>query len=309
MSGGDRMQRLGSLFAYLLAVDVPKTRDQIVDELPFYAEERGRKRFEDDKASLVRMGISLETAQVPAGTGYIVRRSAYRMPELQLTEPEMAALDLAVRAVGFQGVSWAQLASAKLDLPGLRPTMLAELPGIETLPVIDDAVLTRTRLCFCYHDLDRTLDPWGVAFKHGRWYLVGFDHLRDESRCYRLDRIGGGVESVGGPAAFERPPGFDPADAVPDDPLTMGEAEPRLARVRVDRRIARLLPGREVPADAGVAGSASGDDAAEDVVIEMQVAFDAAFVVWALGWAELAEVLSPPDLRRAVVDRLRELAA
>jgi len=294
---GDRLHRLGGLFAYLLSADVPKTRAQIVATFPFYAEENGRRRFEDDKASLLKAGIPLDTVHLAEAPGYIVRRNDYRMPDLDLTEPEMRALELAASAVGFEGVSWAQLASAKLDVPGLRPTMLTELPGIEILPAIDDAVLTRTRLAFRYKGEDRDVDPWGVVFKHGRWYLVGHDHLRNDRRCFRLDRVAGGVELVGEEAAFERPVDIVLADGVPDDPILMGDGEMRTARVRVDRRIAGLLPGDVVCAD---------DDAVE---IEMQVTYDPAFVVWVLGWGELAEVLDPPDLRQAVIDRLVELAS
>lgn len=293
----DRLARLGRLFAYLLDAELPRTRAQIEDELPFYAGgESGRKRFEEDKRALLRAGIPLETVPLADGFGYRIDRAGYRMPELDLLDPELAALDLAATAVGFQGVSWAQLASAKLDVPGLRPTMLTELPGIEILPTVDDAVLTRTRVRFHYKGEDRRVDPWGVVFKHGRWYLVGLDHLRGAQRCYRLDRVVGDVELDGEPAAFDRPAELDLAAAVPDDPILMGDGDTRIARVRVDRRIAGLLPGEVVV-----------DDGAE-VEIELQLTYEPAFLVWVLGWGELAEVLAPPDLRAAVIDRLRELA-
>jgi predicted DNA-binding transcriptional regulator YafY len=158
-------------------------------------------------------------------------------------------------------------------------------------------VLTRTRLRFHYKGADRTVDPWGVVFKHGRWYLVGFDHLRHERRCYRLDRVVGGVEPDGPEGAFDRPIDVDLVASVPDDPILMGDGEVRTARVRVDRRIAGLLPGDVV------------DDGGSEVEIELQLTYEPAFIVWVLGWGELAEVVGPPELRAAVVDRLRELAS
>ena len=36
---------------------------------------------------------------------------------------------------------------------------------------------------------DRELDPYRVHAEQGRWYLVGFDHLRGEVRLFRVDRI------------------------------------------------------------------------------------------------------------------------
>ena len=35
----------------------------------------------------------------------------------------------------------------------------------------------------------RTIDPWALVAALGRWYLVGWDHLRDEERLFRVDRI------------------------------------------------------------------------------------------------------------------------
>lgn len=297
MANEDRLRRLGSLFAYLLEAEVPRTRAQIEVTFPFYEGDRGRRRFEDDKAALVSMGIPLRTVALGEAPGYTVDADAYRMPELDLTDAELRALDLAARTVGFEGVSWAQLASAKLDVPGLGAAMLAELPGIEVLPIVDDAVLTRTRLRFHYKGHDRLVDPWGVVLKHGRWYLVGHDHLRGAQRCFRLDRLDPATLGTDGDeAAFERPADLDLAGAVPDDPIDMGDAEPRTARVRIDRRIAGLLPGEVL------------DVAADEVEIELQVTYEPAFVVWVLGWGELAEVIDPPELRAAVVERLRELA-
>ena len=297
MGQADRLQRVGSLFAYLLEADVPKTRAQIEAEFPFYEGPSGRRRFEDDKAALLAAGIPLETVELGVGTGYIVRRTDYVMPDLELDEDELRALELAATAVDFQGVSWAHLASAKLDVPGLRPDVMTELPGIEVLPLIDEAVLTRTRLRFDYRGEGRTVDPWGVAFKHGRWYLVGFDHLRADHRCYRVDRLPPDtLEAVGEPGAFERPADLDPAALVPDDAATMGDGELRQARLRVDRRIAELVAGVVV------------EETDDHVVVELQVSHEPAFVSQVLGWGELAQVLGPPELRQAVIDRLRELS-
>jgi proteasome accessory factor C len=35
----------------------------------------------------------------------------------------------------------------------------------------------------------RTIDPWAIVAALGRWYLVGWDHLRQEERLFRVDRI------------------------------------------------------------------------------------------------------------------------
>jgi predicted DNA-binding transcriptional regulator YafY len=53
----------------------------------------------------------------------------------------------------------------------------------------------------------REVDPYGLVFHAGRWYLTGHDHRRGEVRTFRLDRIG--AVDVG-EETFEVPAGFDP---------------------------------------------------------------------------------------------------
>jgi proteasome accessory factor C len=51
----------------------------------------------------------------------------------------------------------------------------------------------RLRLSYYTHSRDqhteREVDPYRVHAEQGRWYLVGFDHLRGEIRLFRVDRI------------------------------------------------------------------------------------------------------------------------
>jgi proteasome accessory factor C len=54
----------------------------------------------------------------------------------------------------------------------------------------------------------RDVDPWGLVAAVGRWYLVGFDHLSEEERMFRADRI----KSVAVlEESAEVPADFDPA--------------------------------------------------------------------------------------------------
>jgi proteasome accessory factor C len=54
---------------------------------------------------------------------------------------------------------------------------------------------------------ERTIDPWGLVAALGHWYLVAFDHLSEEERMFRLDRIKA-AELLDEPA--EVPVDFDP---------------------------------------------------------------------------------------------------
>jgi predicted DNA-binding transcriptional regulator YafY len=55
-------------------------------------------------------------------------------------------------------------------------------------------------------DTEREFDPYGLAYRSGRWYVVGMCRLRRALRSFRLDR----VQSVRPTdVSFHRPEGFD----------------------------------------------------------------------------------------------------
>ena len=51
----------------------------------------------------------------------------------------------------------------------------------------------RVRIDYYAHGRDehttREVDPFRVYADHGQWYVVGFDHLREEERLFRIDRV------------------------------------------------------------------------------------------------------------------------
>jgi predicted DNA-binding transcriptional regulator YafY len=213
-----------------------------------------------------------------------------------LAEDEARALQVAMAATR-PGSTSGQEALWKLGAGVLDHSapVAAVLPDAPSLPVLRDAVAGRTSVRFRYRDVERTVDPWGLLLRDGFWYLIGFDHGRSEQRTYRIDRIEGGVESIPG-STFERPAGFDPRAAFPEDPKLIGATETvPVARVRIDSE----------RADAAVRDLAEdrvlwrGEDGA--VEVEVPCANLPAFRSWLLGFVEHAEVLDPEDVRAHVV--------
>ena len=58
-------------------------------------------------------------------------------------------------------------------------------------------------------ETERDVDPYGLIFHAGVWYTVGYCHLRQDLRVFRLDRVLK-VELLEEP--FTRPPNFDSLD-------------------------------------------------------------------------------------------------
>jgi proteasome accessory factor C len=139
----------------------------------------------------------------------------------------------------------------------------------------------------------RDVQPLGVVWSRGSWYLVAWCRRNEGLRVFRMDRISAAVAESGRFSAMD---GFSLEDVLRDGKVLVGE-EGATMRVRYAPRIARWIAEREgVPLDTD--GS---------VTVEME----AVQVEWAvrhvLRYGPDAEVLSPPFVREAVRDALRAL--
>jgi predicted DNA-binding transcriptional regulator YafY len=304
---GDRVERLTNLLALLLETREPVSLVQIAGQLDGqYPEGQMARRaaFERDKAALREIGVPIEQEIIGGGeyagqTRYWIDRERYELRDLRLDDDEARALQVAMAATrpgsaSGQEALW-KLGAGRLD--GVAP-IAAVLPDLPSLPVLRDAVATRTSVRFTYRQLERTVDPWGLLLRDGFWYLVGHDHVRGERRTYRIDRIDGIVATVAG-SSFERPAGFDPRSALPTDPKAIGATD--------DVPDARVLigPGRATAVLADL-GDQRLVTRRRDGSVEVAVACAnlPAFRSWLLGLGEHAEVLAPPEVRSHIVEWL-----
>jgi proteasome accessory factor B len=294
---GQKLERLLNLTALLLDARRPLTAEQIQRQLE-YPEDlvAFRRAFERDKDELRTMGIPLRVEKVPGVLpevdGYRIPREEYALRDPGLTTEELAALHLAASAVQVEGLPATE---GLLKLGGLVTegthdlgVHVAPLPADPNLARLFGAVSSRTPVRLRYHEEDRTIDPYRLEFQRGRWYLTGYDHLRDEERNYRLDRIEGEV-------ALTDEPAFDPpATAVPGrarGTWELGAEAPVRARVRIEGPQA-VWAVQHVGPDHVV-----GEDGDGAVIVELPVTNRAAFRSFVLSFLEHAEVLEPPELR------------
>lgn len=134
-----------------------------------------------------------------------VRMADYFREPLRLTPAEALTLLAGGEAIsalpGMEGADALRRGLDKLrkalgapdDLGGVA-VRFEESPGshLETLQraveehrVVDLEYLSTTRAELS----SRKVDPWGLVAANGRWYLVGWDHLSDEERMFRVDRM------------------------------------------------------------------------------------------------------------------------
>jgi predicted DNA-binding transcriptional regulator YafY len=177
------------------------------------------ERLEVDRRTVRRYVTMLQDLGVPVESesgrygGYRLR-PGYKLPPMMFTEEEALALSLGLLVARRLGLSEAapavEGALAKLDrvLPDRLRGRVQAVQGAlaftpwrgtnqpsdpATLLALTTAAQFTRRVHLRYRggeDLtERDVDPYGVVHHQGRWYTVGWCHLRDDVRVFRLDRI------------------------------------------------------------------------------------------------------------------------
>ena len=78
---------------------------------------------------------------------------------------------------------------------GERVRVSVDLPLPRSLPILRDALHTRTTVSIHYYTpntdalTERRVDPLDISLADGHWYLRGWCHLRHDLRSFRVDRI------------------------------------------------------------------------------------------------------------------------
>lgn len=229
-----KVERLMNLVICLLSTRQFVTAERIRDSVAGYgdsnSDEAFSRMFERDKNELRDLGVPLETG-VSVGTGgvegYRINRDAYELPAIDLTREESAAVAVAVqlwespeltsaaqsallklRAAGIQvdqDDSAASVTAVPARTRGSEPALGALLAAIDA----GKSVQFEHRSSATDPVTVRTVQPWGVVTFRGRWYLVGHDVDRDDTRTFRLSRIGDDVKPIGKTGSVHKPEDAD----------------------------------------------------------------------------------------------------
>jgi len=213
-------ERLVNLTIALLTARTFTSKDRLRDLVEGYHglnDENFDRQFERDKDTLRAFGVPIETgtderyfADEP---GYRIRQDDFELPPLSFTPAEVAVLVTAAQV--WQQAStaesttnaltklWASGVEPDTDrLAALRPHISAKEPAWQGLW---NALQARQYVNFTYHGVIRRVAPFVLAYRHGAWYLAGFDDTRGAPRLFKLDRIQGDVAPTGEPGAYELP--------------------------------------------------------------------------------------------------------
>jgi len=319
----DKLIRQLSLVAFLMAEIRPITARDVKQNVEGYSEmsdEAFARRFYSDRAELTALGVPLQS-QRDEFTGeelYTLRSERYFLPELKLTNDELAALQTCLYLLEGQ-FAYAEpfrlaLQNLALGRPGFRdaPTEIAERVAVRDpdyspelagrLSKLETAISKQRTVRFEYWSIardetrERTLDPFALLPHEGSWYVIGRDHDVDDIRTFRVSRIRGDIRfATRRERDFRLPAAFKAEDHRPPPPWQMGEI---VGEARI-----------ELSGDTAwwVERTYRRHGRVEDGVFVTPYADLGHLVSWVLRLDGRAAPVRPDELRRATASSLRRV--
>jgi predicted DNA-binding transcriptional regulator YafY len=183
---------------------------------------------------LQELGIPVEAVRGRYGAYRL--RPGYKLPPLMFSEEEALALVLGLATARRLGLAEPALAAegALAKIERVLPVALREqvqavqeslvlalnvpgfMPASELVVTFGLAVRQSRQVWLRYRawhgeESERLLDPYGLVYREGYWYSVGFCHLRQDIRVFRLDRV---IEAQLRNGPFTRPTDFNALEHV-----------------------------------------------------------------------------------------------
>jgi predicted DNA-binding transcriptional regulator YafY len=271
--------------------------------------------FERDKDTLRDAGIPIDVTPTDpwdVEQGYRIWKERFYLPDLQLTPDEVWALFVAAHTPGedpeaeraFQKLSTSAEAGVLAAIAERLVTPGADPSGPHLGPIAD-ALASRRAVRFKYRPLQgkpgqREVDPYGLVFRSGNWYLVGRDRTREDVRSFRLSRVASAIKGIG--PASPSPEGFDAAKHLEAGPWGLGRPAQR-ATIAFSPKVAWWALS-EAPGARSVQELPDGWIEADVPASESE-----SFVSWVLSFGPDARVESPASLRDQVVAKLQAITS
>ena len=332
-----KTERLLNLISYLLKAREPVSWKEIAGQVIGYDDPASPKslerRFERDKLALKQMGIPItyyHPCQFGHG-GYLIPRDRYYLQRLDLLPHEalllrlLGSIILKEKGVSFREDLQSALQKLRFDSPSPPESQPADGEAIlftlpfeederlsENLELLSDALLQNRRVSFTYYTIERDetlkrlVDPYGLGYYMGTWYLVGYSHRRGDIRLFKLNRIRDRAVIETDPGAgpdFQIPEGFDVTRHMGKPSWELGEGETMQARVTFHRDIAWYVLA-EVEGEGFAQPTADGG-----MVLSLLPRRKGAFLRWLLRYIRYIEKIESEPLLAELRDITGETLA
>jgi predicted DNA-binding transcriptional regulator YafY len=241
--------------------------------------------------------LELRTIPRPQGIGYQM------LPVLAITPDECLMLRRAaarVRALGNETLEADAISAIrKLEndvglLPVAEPLVAAVKVQAGLFDLLRSALMSRKRVTFTYAGMGksdastRMVEPYGLVFLTGHWYLVAYDPAQDALRQFRVSRMTTLKSASGKTADYQIPAHFDlEAHAASRQAWELGDEDAAVVVVQFHGDSGHVLHGMKL-------GEAHGDVATERW---FRVRRGGPFMRWLLTFGGEATIISPPEWR------------
>lgn len=274
--------------------------------------------FEISKRTVYRDMQALAEAGVPVvsspGQGYRLDEG-YFLPPLSFTTAEAVCLilgcEFVARKFDAQYHASALAALRKIDAV-LADRLRGEVRDLQdslrfldvrstpehnqALAQLRRAILDRRRIEISYETRftaaeqrhnRRRVDPYGLIFIERAWYLIGYCHLRQDIRHFRLDRIDS-LRVLEIP--FERPADFQ-------------IVQPRLQDRNIEVQVLFTHEVKRWVREERGFFTSHMEDHPDGLLVTLAVRREEEVIAWLLGWGANARVLAPERVQRLMVEQ------
>lgn len=260
---------------------------------------------------LIRNGLRFSVRRSP--TGYFFE-TVPRLPTTSFSFEEALALLLAVRVGGtIAGVDGEALAAAvgRLEsvFPGELRAVLRQAEGdtlkhqqrLQWLAALNLAIAQQQQVRLVYAAVshggtvtERIVDPYAIIPYGRSWHFVGYCHLREDTRLFKLDRI---QQLHPLTSTFTQPASFDLAAYLQQGwGLMRGVAGPTEQVVlRFAQPVASFVAEEQWHPSQAVTWEAD-----RSAIFQVQVVVTPEFQRWVFGYGSKVRVLAPASLREWV---------
>lgn len=141
----------------------------------------------------------------------------------------------------------------------------------------------------------RILQPLGLVFKRGVWYIVAVDNNKKEYRTFRVDQI---VNVTISNIMFDYPEGFSLAEHIGSSWGVFTNDEVQTVKLRFSPAVATRVKGLRYHRSQEVVKELPDGS----IIISLEVCGLIELKGWLLQWGPQVEVLEPDNLRQEIVD-------
>ncbi|MHB0999466.1 MAG: helix-turn-helix transcriptional regulator [Armatimonadota bacterium] len=147
---------------------------------------------------------------------------------------------------------------------------------------------------------ERRVNPYGLTFRFGAWYLIGWCCLRQDVRTFGVDRIRS-IKPVD--SHFKYPKDFDLDEYLKRGWSLQADALPENIVLRFNKEITPWITGCSFHPNQEITVQDDGSS-----IFEVTVAGIDEIKHWVLSFGNRVEVLGPESLRQSVIETYRDMS-